>query len=50
MHGDSPSHLRRPNRGGASMDTPRYRENLGLDAAEVIEARHGLPTPIDPVP
>jgi hypothetical protein len=25
-------------------------EDLCLDAAEVIEARHGLPTPIDPVP
>lgn len=25
------------------------REDLCLDAAEVIEAQHGLPTPIDPV-
>jgi amidase len=28
----------------------RYREDLCLDAAEVVEARHGLPTPIDPGP
>jgi len=27
----------------------RYREDLALDAAEVIEAQHGLETPIDPV-
>jgi hypothetical protein len=26
------------------------REDLALDAAEVIEARHRLPTPIDPAP
>ena len=41
---------------GAADDVPlgvqvigaRYREDLCLDAAEVIEARHGLVTPIDP--
>ena len=27
---------------------PRYREDLCLDAAEAIEARLGVPTPIDP--
>ena len=26
---------------------PRYREDLCLDAAEAIEARLGVPTPID---
>jgi amidase len=35
---------------GVQVVGSRYREDLCLDAAEVIEARHGLPTPIDPVP
>ena len=35
---------------GAPVIGSRYRKDLSLDAAEVIEARHGLPTPIDPVP
>jgi amidase len=35
---------------GVQVIGPRYREDLCLDAAAVIEARHGLPTPIDPVP
>jgi amidase len=34
---------------GVQVIAGRYRENLALDAAEVIEARHGLMTPIDPV-
>jgi amidase len=33
---------------GVQVIGSRYREDLALDAAEVIEARHGLPTPIDP--
>jgi amidase len=33
---------------GVQVIGGRYREDLCLDAAEVIEARHGLPTPIDP--
>jgi len=35
---------------GVQVIGSRYREDLTLDAAEVIEARHGLPTPIEPVP
>jgi amidase len=35
---------------GVQVIASRYREDLALDAAEVIEARHGLPTPIDPAP
>jgi amidase len=35
---------------GVQVIGSRYREDLCLNAAEVIEARHGLPTPIDPVP
>ena len=35
---------------GVQVIGSRYREDLTLDAAEVIEARHGLPTPIDPAP
>jgi amidase len=35
---------------GVQLIGSRYREDLCLDAAEVIEARHGLPTPIDPAP
>jgi amidase len=35
---------------GVQVIGSRYREDLCLDAAEVIEARHGLPTPIDPAP
>ncbi|MFN4088690.1 MAG: amidase family protein [Alphaproteobacteria bacterium] len=34
---------------GVHLIGPRFREDLVLDAAEVIEARHGLATPIDPV-
>jgi amidase len=33
---------------GVQVIGSRYREDLCLDAAEVIEMRHGLPTPIDP--
>jgi amidase len=33
---------------GVQVIASRYREDLCLDAAEVIEARHGLTTPIDP--
>jgi len=33
---------------GVQVIGSRYREDLCLDAAEVIEARHGLATPIDP--
>ena len=33
---------------GVQVIGSRYREDLCLDAAEVIEARHGLTTPIDP--
>jgi amidase len=35
---------------GVQVIATRYREDLTLDAAEVIEARHGLPTPIEPAP
>jgi amidase len=35
---------------GVQVIGSRFREDLCLDAAEVIEARHGLPTPIDPAP
>jgi amidase len=35
---------------GVQVIGARYREDLTLDAAEVIEARHGLPTPIEPAP
>jgi amidase len=35
---------------GVQVIGARYREDLCLDAAEVIEAQRGLPTPIDPVP
>jgi amidase len=34
---------------GAQVIGARYREDLCLDAAEVIEGQRGLPTPIDPV-
>jgi amidase len=34
---------------GVQVIAGRYREDLALDAAEVIEARHGLATPIDPL-
>lgn len=34
---------------GVQVIASRYREDLCLDAAEVIEAHHGLPTPVDPV-
>lgn len=33
---------------GVQLTGPRFREDLVLDAAEVIEARHGLAGPIDP--
>jgi amidase len=33
---------------GVQVIAGRYREDLALDAAEVIEAQHGLETPIDP--
>ena len=33
---------------GVQVIANRYRENLALEAAEVIEAQHGLSTPIDP--
>ncbi|WP_119421645.1 amidase family protein [Desertibaculum subflavum] len=33
---------------GVQVIAGRYREDLALDAAEAIEARHGLATPIDP--
>lgn len=33
---------------GVQVIAGRYHENLALDAAEVIEAQHGLTTPIDP--
>jgi amidase len=35
---------------GVQVIGSRYREDLCLEAAEVIEARHGLATPIDPAP
>jgi amidase len=35
---------------GVQVIGTRYREDLCLDAAEVIEAQRGLPTPIDPAP
>ena len=34
---------------GVQVIGARYREDLCLDAAEVIEAQRGLATPIDPV-
>jgi amidase len=34
---------------GVLVTGPRLREDLCLDAAEVIEAKLGVPTPIDPV-
>jgi amidase len=34
---------------GVQVIGERYREDLCLDAAEVIEAQRGLSTPIDPV-
>jgi len=34
---------------GVQVIGSRYREDLCLEAAEVIEAQRGLPTPIDPV-
>ena len=33
---------------GVQIITPRFREDLALDAAEAIEARCAMPTPIDP--
>jgi amidase len=33
---------------GVQLLGPRFREDLVLDAGEVIEARAGLLTPIDP--
>lgn len=34
---------------GVQLVASRFREDLALDAAEAIEARHPMPTPIDPV-
>jgi amidase len=34
---------------GVLLTGPRFREDLCLDAAEIIETRLGLDTPIDPV-
>jgi amidase len=34
---------------GVQIIAPRYREDLALDAAEIVEAVHGITTPIDPV-
>jgi len=34
---------------GVQVISARYREDLCLDAAEIIEAQRGLSTPIDPV-
>jgi amidase len=34
---------------GVQLIAARYREDLALDAAEVIEAQHPMATPIDPV-
>jgi amidase len=33
---------------GVQITAPRWREDLALDAAEVIEAACPMPTPIDP--
>jgi amidase len=33
---------------GVQIAAPRYREDLALDAAEIVEAVHGVTTPIDP--
>jgi amidase len=33
---------------GVQIVAPRFREDLLLDAAEIIEARCPMPTPIDP--
>jgi amidase len=37
-------------RPGVQILAPRFREDLCLDAGEVIEAAEGVVTPIDPVP
>jgi len=34
---------------GVQIIAPRFREDLALDAAEIVEAVHGVATPIDPV-
>ncbi|MBL8673916.1 MAG: amidase, partial [Rhodospirillales bacterium] len=34
---------------GAQIIAARFREDLALDAAEVVEARCAMPTPLDPV-
>ena len=39
-----------PLRPGVQILAPRFREDLCLDAGEVIEAAEGVVTPIDPVP
>jgi len=33
---------------GVQIAAQRYREDLALDAAEIVEAVHGVTTPIDP--
>ncbi len=33
---------------GVQIIAPRFREDLALDAAEIVEAVHGVATPIDP--
>ena len=33
---------------GVQICAPRFREDLALDAAEIVEAVHGVTTPIDP--
>jgi amidase len=37
-------------RPGVQILAPRFREDLCLDAGEVIEAAEGVVTPIDPLP
>ena len=34
---------------GVQLTAARYREDLLLDAAEVLEAHEGTRTPIDPI-
>ena len=39
-----------PLRPGVQILAPRFREDVYLDAGEIIEAAEGVVTPIDPVP